>query len=71
MKDGTEQNGGSYYAELTKLKCTHLIAVSADSEKYRHALRWRSIKIVSPTWFEKSIAARGGPLLRASFCGLR
>ena len=58
MKENTEQNGGAYYAELTKAKCTHLVAASADSEKYRHASRWRSVKIVTPAWFEQSIAAK-------------
>ena len=65
MKDGTEKNGGVYYAELTKAKCTHLIAASTDSDKYRHALKWRSVKIVSPAWFEKSIAAKRAPCLPA------
>ena len=64
MKENTEQNGGAYYAELTKAKCTHLVAASADSDKYRHALRWRSVKIVTPAWFEHSIAAKRAPRLR-------
>jgi hypothetical protein len=58
MKENTERNGGAYYAELTKAKCTHLVAASADSEKYRHASRWRSVKIVTPAWFKQSIAAK-------------
>ena len=67
MKEGTEENGGMYHAELTKAKCTHLIAASADSDKYRHAVRWRSVKIVSPAWFEQSVAAKGAPCcLRAT-----
>ena len=65
MKENTERNGGAYYAELTKAKCTHLVAASADSDKYRHALRWRSVKIVSPAWFEQSVAAKRAPGLRA------
>ena len=65
MKEHTEQNGGKYYPELTKAKCTHLVAASADSDKYRHALRWRSVKIVSPAWFEQSIAAKCAPAFHA------
>jgi hypothetical protein len=71
MKDSTEQNGGIYHAELTKLKCTHLVAVSAEGDKYAHAVRWRSIKIVSPAWFEKSIAAKRAPCLLLSSFSLR
>lgn len=69
MMDGTEQNGGVYHKELTKLKCTHLVAVSADGDKYQHAIKWRNIKIVSPAWFEKSIAAKRAPCkLLCSLC---
>ncbi len=59
IKLHTEALGGAYHSELTKSKCTHLIASSALSDKYQFAQRWGSVKIVSLAWFEQSVKAKG------------
>ena len=68
IKAHTEANGGAYHAELTKSKCTHLIASSAQSEKYQYALRWGTVKIVSLAWFEQCLHTQGAPPQRGSLC---
>jgi hypothetical protein len=59
IRDNTQANGGVYHSEMTKSRCTHLIASSADSDKYRHAVMWGTIKVVSAEWFEQSLEAKG------------
>jgi hypothetical protein len=59
IRDNTQANGGVYHSEMTKSRCTHLIATSADSDKYRHAVMWGTIKVVSAEWFEQSLEAKG------------
>ncbi|EPS65440.1 hypothetical protein M569_09337, partial [Genlisea aurea] len=49
------QNGGKYSAELTK-RCTHLIF--PDSDKYKVAKRWGTIRIVTRKWFLQSVARK-------------
>lgn len=56
--------GATYSSEMTKAKCTHLIATSAESEKFRFAKRWGTVLIVTPAWFERSIEAHGEPTAR-------
>lgn len=60
-----EANGGAYHSELTKSKCTHLIASSTQSDKYRHASHWPSVRVVSPAWFEQSVEAKGSSVPNA------
>jgi len=59
IKSRAEALGATYSSEMTKARCTHLIATSADSEKFRFATRWGTVKIVTPAWFERSIEAHG------------
>jgi hypothetical protein len=59
IKLHTEALGGAYHSELTKSKCTHLIASSAQSDKYQYAQRWGSVKNVSLAWFEQSVKVKG------------
>ncbi|KAJ1915661.1 protein kinase activating protein dpb11 [Mycoemilia scoparia] len=47
--------GGSYSPDLYKT-CTHLIANKPSGNKYNYAKMW-GIYIVSPHWFEDSVAA--------------
>ena len=59
MKERTEANGGAYHSELTKAKCTHLVASSAQSQKYQYAQRWGTVSIVSLAWFEQCLERKG------------
>lgn len=54
-------NGGVVCADLTKNNCTHLIALSADTDKYKAAERWGPdvVKVVRREWLADCLA-RGG-----------
>ncbi|GBG83644.1 hypothetical protein CBR_g37446 [Chara braunii] len=54
----TRAYGGTYSADLTRT-CTHLIANSATGNKYKVAIKWDGIKVVSFQWFAQSLVAKG------------
>ncbi|XP_022896632.1 DNA topoisomerase 2-binding protein 1 isoform X2 [Olea europaea var. sylvestris] len=51
------QNGGKYSAELTK-RCTHLICLTPEGDKYKVAKRWGHINIIARKWFDQSVLRR-------------
>lgn len=54
LSETVVQQGAEYHGDLTK-QVTHLIAKAPEGAKFRHALSWPSVKIVSLRWFEDSL----------------
>ncbi|CAF0728935.1 unnamed protein product, partial [Didymodactylos carnosus] len=57
--------GGDYSETLNryntpdgKVATTHLITKTADGKKYQHALKWKTVKIISINWLLESILYR-------------
>jgi len=50
-----ELHGGTYDGQMSRKHCTHLIAASNSGEKYRRAVEWGSVSVVTPKWLRKSI----------------
>ncbi|KAG1676459.1 hypothetical protein FOA52_002279 [Chlamydomonas sp. UWO 241] len=42
--------GAEYYKDMRRGQCTHLIAKAPSGEKYKHALQWGGVHIVSAQW---------------------
>ncbi|KAL2815172.1 BRCT domain-containing protein [Aspergillus granulosus] len=53
LRTNTELNGAEFRGDLTKT-VTHLVARSAEGEKYKFATQW-GVKIVTLKWFTDSI----------------
>ena len=56
LQQKIEGAGGSYSKDLVP-EVTHLVALSANSDKYRMATRWPKTHIVTLKWLNDSIAA--------------
>lgn len=50
-----EQHGAIYNSDLLEDECTHLIAITAEGDKYTAAKTWGNVHIVSMDWVEESI----------------
>jgi len=50
-----EENGGKYTMEMERGVCTHLITDKLDGDKYKFALQWGGIRIVTTRWLRKSL----------------
>lgn len=50
-----ELHGGTYDGQMSRRHCTHLIAASNSGEKYRRAVEWGTVRVVTPKWLRKSI----------------
>lgn len=47
--------------DLARGSCTHLIALSTDTEKFKAAAKWgpEHVKVVSKGWLDACLAAGG------------
>ncbi|KAL6765523.1 hypothetical protein V8C86DRAFT_2453652 [Haematococcus lacustris] len=54
LPDQVQKGGGSYSADMYR-SCTHLIAKTATGSKYKHAVSWGTVHIVSLDWVKACI----------------
>uniref|UniRef100_A0A914PIE4 BRCT domain-containing protein n=1 Tax=Panagrolaimus davidi TaxID=227884 RepID=A0A914PIE4_9BILA len=47
------QNGGEFSGSMAQQTCTHLVIDSNTGEKYRKAVEWKTVKIVTLKWLIK------------------
>lgn len=50
-----EENGGRYVSDMEKGVCTHLITDKTSGDKYKFAVRWQGIRIVTTRWLRKCL----------------
>jgi topoisomerase (DNA) II binding protein 1 len=48
-------NGGAYCPDLVRDACTHLVASSTTSAKFKHASKWPGVCVVKREWVDASI----------------
>ena len=58
LEEAVNANGGVYAHDLIKARCTHLVAASTTSTKYKHAHKWEGVSIVTRRWLDDCIAAK-------------
>jgi topoisomerase (DNA) II binding protein 1 len=56
MQQQIIENGGINCDKMTRDNCTHLIALTAGSEKYNAAKVWNTIHVVNRKWLEDCIS---------------
>lgn len=59
IKRVVEGNGGTYSSNLIRNATTHLVVSKPEGEKYDHALSWKNVKIVFPSWIHDTMRDYG------------
>jgi hypothetical protein len=50
-----EENAGKYVMDMQKGACTHLISDKTSGNKYKFALKWGGVYVVTTRWLRKSL----------------
>jgi DNA replication regulator DPB11 len=50
-----EENGGRYTMDMERGICTHLITDKTNGDKYKFALQWGEIHLVTSRWLRKCL----------------